>query len=230
MASMVSHLACSSSVSHDLLIRRRLARCPNLQSKCEFTISSKVYAVKLSASHIRTTLSCTAQPSTPYTEDLVKSSPHAHVEENGSAYSTTNEVENQMAIQQKKFAKIHDFCFGIPFGSTILIGGLVGFIFSKNVSTLCNGVLSGGGLLALSIISLKIWRQGKSSFPFILGQAVIAAAVMWNNYKSYMLTRKIFPTAFYAAISAAMLCFYSYVVISGGNPPPKKVKSAAAAS
>ncbi|KAI8014820.1 hypothetical protein LOK49_LG05G02154 [Camellia lanceoleosa] len=34
---------------------------------------------------------------------------------------------------------------------------------------------------------------------------------------------------FYAAISAAMLCFYSNVVLSGGNPPPKKLKSSAIA-
>jgi len=27
--------------------------------------------------------------------------------------------------------------------------------------------------------------------------------------------------------SAAMICFYSYVVLAGGNPPPKKAKAAA---
>uniref|UniRef100_A0A7N0RCW1 Protein FATTY ACID EXPORT 1, chloroplastic n=1 Tax=Kalanchoe fedtschenkoi TaxID=63787 RepID=A0A7N0RCW1_KALFE len=227
MASIVSHLACSNYICHNLVLRRRLARDPKLHLKAEITTSNKGYAVKRCASNIRTTLSCSAQPSTPYTEDFTK--PHSAVEENGSVYKTS-ETENQIPIQEKKFAKIHDFCFGIPFGSTILIGGLVGFIFSRNVSTLYNGVLSGGALLALSTTSLKIWRQGKSSFPFILGQAVISVAVMWNNYQSYLLTKKIFPTAFYAAISAAMLCFYSYVVISGGNPPPKKLKSSATAS
>lgn len=33
------------------------------------------------------------------------------------------------------------------------------------------GVLLGGALLVLSTFSLKVWRQGKSSLPFILGQA-----------------------------------------------------------
>ncbi|KAG5219176.1 protein FATTY ACID EXPORT [Salix suchowensis] len=98
-------------------------------------------------------------------------------------------------------AKIHDFCFGIPFGT---------------------GVLFGVALLALSNFSLKIWRQGKSSLPFVLGQAVLAAALCWNNFRAYSwLTKKVIPTGFFAVISAAMLCFYSYVMISGGNPPQR---------
>lgn len=93
----------------------------------------------------------------------------------------------------KNAAKIHDFCLGIPFGeliscskllsqtifcvhfSNIIVSssggiifgvGLVGFILSKNPTAL----LFGGGILALSTLSLKIWSQGKSSLPFILGQ------------------------------------------------------------
>lgn len=56
-------------------------------------------------------------------------------------------------------------------GGLVLSGGLVGFLFSRNPVTLTSGVLYGGPLLALSFWSLKIWRKGKSSLPFILGQA-----------------------------------------------------------
>lgn len=52
-----------------------------------------------------------------------------------------------------------------------MYGGLLGFAFSRNPSSLSTGVLYGGGLLALSTLSMKIWRQGKSSFPYILDQA-----------------------------------------------------------
>ncbi|XP_030924491.1 protein FATTY ACID EXPORT 1, chloroplastic-like [Quercus lobata] len=110
-------------------------------------------------------------------------------------------------------------------GGLVSSGGLLGFVFSRNLATLSTGVLFGGALLALSTFSLKIWRQGKSSLPFILGQAALSAALLWKNFQSYSLTKKVFPTGFYAAISVAMLCFYSYVLISGGNPPPKKLKS-----
>lgn len=56
-------------------------------------------------------------------------------------------------------------------GGFVLSGGLVGFIFSRNSSTLGTAMLFGGALLALSTFSLKFWRQGKLSFPFIVGQA-----------------------------------------------------------
>ncbi|XP_050230335.1 protein FATTY ACID EXPORT 1, chloroplastic [Mercurialis annua] len=127
-------------------------------------------------------------------------------------------------------AKIHDFCFGIPYGGLVLSGGFLGFLFTRNVTALSTGVLFGGALLALSFLSLKIWRQGKSSIPFVLGQAALSAALVWKNFQAYSVTKKLFPTGFYAVVSAAMLCFFSYVMISGGNPPPKKLQSSSGLS
>ncbi|KAF3973474.1 hypothetical protein CMV_003093 [Castanea mollissima] len=84
------------------------------------------------------------------------------------------------------------FCFGSPYGGLVLSGGLLGFVFSRNLATLSTGMLFGGALLALSTFSLKIWRQGKSSLPFILGQAALSAALLWKNFQSYSLTKKVF--------------------------------------
>ncbi|CAN1745708.1 Protein FATTY ACID EXPORT 1, chloroplastic [Linum perenne] len=121
-------------------------------------------------------------------------------------------------------AMIHDFCFGIPFGGLVLSGGLIGLLFSRSTATF-SGLLIGGGLLALSSYSLKIWRQGKSSLPFVFGQAVLAAALLWKNIEAYSLTKSLLPAGIFATISAAMLCFYIHVMVSGGNPPPKKLHS-----
>ncbi|GER52521.1 transmembrane proteins 14C [Striga asiatica] len=169
----------------------------------------------------------------------------------GSVIGASNGHTSEVLISQpKRAAKIHDFCFGIPFGGLVLSGGLLGFIFTRNPVSLRTGLLYGGALLALSTISLKVWRQGKSSLPFILGQAgdysffffffpvlkiyfmfrvsdnaVLSIALLRKNFEAYSLTKKLFPTGFSIVISAAMLTFYSYVVLSGGNPPPKKLKS-----
>ncbi|CAA0837434.1 Protein FATTY ACID EXPORT 1- chloroplastic [Striga hermonthica] len=144
----------------------------------------------------------------------------------GSVIGASNGHTPEVLISQpKRAAKIHDFCFGIPFGGLVLSGGLVGFIFTRNPVSLRTDVLYGGALLALSTISLKVWRHGKSSLPFILGQAVLSIALLRKNFQAYALTKKLFPTGFSIVISAAMLTFYSYVVLSGGNPPPKKLKS-----
>ncbi|KAF8398321.1 hypothetical protein HHK36_017248 [Tetracentron sinense] len=166
--------------------------------------------------------------------------PNSHIEGTSKSYPTIEEgvggkigmdepTHEEGVSQPKKAAKIHDFCLGIPFGGLVLSGGLVGFLFSKNPATLSTGILFGGALLALSTFSLKIWRQGKSSLTFILGQAALSAVLLGKHFQSYSMTKKIFPTGFYAVISAAMLCFYSSVVISGGNPAPKKLKLATSA-
>ncbi|GMY19284.1 protein FATTY ACID EXPORT 1, chloroplastic, partial [Fagus crenata] len=115
-----------------------------------------------------------------------------------------------------------------------LSGGLLGFVFTRNPATLSTGVLFGGALLALNTFSFKIWRQGNSSLPFILGQAALSAALLWKNFQihslrvqflEFSLNPIVFCFFFFSLKSAAMLCFSSYVLISGGNPPPKKLKS-----
>ncbi|KAK6280073.1 hypothetical protein POUND7_020340 [Theobroma cacao] len=178
------------------------------------------HGAEATSSELKTKQRFAVEGSKPFIEESTKS--YLNVE--GHVPESTNEpIEEHNIIQPKRAAKIHDFCFGIPYGGLVLSGGLVGFVFSRNPTT----ILFGGALLALSTFSLKIWRQGKSSLPFIFGQAALAAVLFWKNFQTYSLTKKLFPNAFYAAISAAMLCFYSYVVISGGNPPPKKLKSSA---
>ncbi|KAJ6818223.1 protein FATTY ACID EXPORT 1, chloroplastic [Iris pallida] len=137
------------------------------------------------------------------------------------------DLHKEDTLKAKRHAKLHDFCLGIPFGGIIFSGGLVGFLFSRNPASLTTGVMLGGAILAMGVISLKVWRKGLSSVPLILGQAALAATLMWKHLQLYSLTKKIFPTGFYVILSAAMLSFYAYVLISGGNPPPKKKLAAA---
>jgi len=105
--------------------------------------------------------------------------------------------------------------------------GLIGFLFWRTPVSLTFGVAPGLAILALGVLSLKVWRSGKSSLPFILAQAGVAAAVAWKHCQAYTITKKLLPWGFYAALSVAMICFYSYVLLAGGNPPPKKAKAAA---
>ncbi|XP_021828909.1 protein FATTY ACID EXPORT 1, chloroplastic [Prunus avium] len=202
-AATTSQLSCFSAMNRHLNLPRRSLLCPTiLRPK---SLSTTVMSLE-GGSKTKTSLS--------YTSDAPKA-------------KSDPVLDDEQIAEPKRAAKIHDFCFGIPFGGIVLSGGLIGFIFSRNPATLSTGVLYGGALLALSTFSLKIWRQGKSSLPFILGQAALAAVLLWKHVQTYSLTKKVFPTGFYAVISAAMLCFYSYVLLSGGNPPPKKLKPSA---
>lgn len=223
MSSTISQLSCFSSINRKLQFRRKLIPYSTFRSKSVVVMSFEGHGMETSSSESQTTLSYTSNVSKPHVEGISK--PHQSREEHISGKMGISEsLHENGSSPQKRAAKIHDFCFGIPFGGLVLSGGLVGFIFSRNPTTLSSGVIFGGALLALSTLSLKIWRQGKSSLPFILGQAVLSAALLWKNLQAFSLTKKLFPTGLFGFISAAMLFFYSYVIFSGGNPPPKKLK------
>ncbi|KAF8102124.1 hypothetical protein N665_0201s0409 [Sinapis alba] len=226
MAAKISQLACFSSTNRQFHFQRR--SFPGLKFRPQSFVVRSFDGNN--SSEMPASLSYTAdEVSKPFVEKTSNST----VDEaaTGKEIITEPTVEEHVAsTQPKRAAKIHDFCFGIPYGGLVMSGGLLGFAFSRNLTSLSTGVLYGGGLLALSTLSLKIWRQGKSSFPYILGQAVLSAVVFWKNFTAYSVTKKLFPAGLFAVISAAMLCFYSYVVLSGGNPPPKKLKPSASPS
>ncbi|CAG7902876.1 unnamed protein product [Brassica rapa] len=219
MATKISHLARFSTTNRQFRFQTRSFPCLWSRHVC-FVVRS----VDGNSSETPASLSYTAEVSKPFVEKTLKKQ-YSSVDETATSKEIITEpVEEHVATQPKRAAKIHDFCFGIPYGGLVMSGGLLGFAFSRNLTSLSTGVLYGGGLLALSTLSLKIWRQGKSSFPYILGQAVLSAVVIWKNFTAYSMTKKLFPAGIFAVVSAAMLCFYSYVVLSGGNPPPKKLK------
>ncbi|CAL9083518.1 unnamed protein product [Musa textilis] len=85
-------------------------------------------------------------------------------------------------FMHKRSAKTHDFYLGIPFGRFLFAGGLLGYIFSRNPT----GMVSGGAILALNFFSLKVWRTGRSSLPFILDQAAISATLCLK-FSAYVL-------------------------------------------
>ncbi|PIN20068.1 putative membrane protein [Handroanthus impetiginosus] len=228
MSSAITQLSCFSSIINN----RRLQLHSRSYSGSARLRPGKVLNVMSNDGHGTEVSKLDNQTTPSYIEDASKlhngSSLKSHSLTEGSVVGASNgHMQEQVVGQPKRAAKIHDFCFGIPFGGFVISEGLLGFIFSRNPVTLITGVLFGGALLALSAISLRVWRQGKSSLPFILGQAVLSGALLWKNFQAYSLSKKILPTGFNVVISAAMLCFYSYVVISGGNPPPKKLKSSA---
>ncbi|XP_062225888.1 protein FATTY ACID EXPORT 1, chloroplastic-like [Phragmites australis] len=130
---------------------------------------------------------------------------------------------DEHVISQKRSAKIHDFCLGIPFGGLLFSMGLLGYIFSRSTLSLVLGVAPGLATLLLGTLSLKFWWSGRSNFLLILTQAAISAFLTWKYSHAYFLTNRLLPWGFYASLSTAMSCFYAYVLLAGGNPPPKKI-------
>ncbi|KAI3894921.1 hypothetical protein MKX03_022859 [Papaver bracteatum] len=220
----LSQISCFSSMNRKLNLHQRnrfMVTLPVRPSKSSVVMQLERGSVEPSSLDMKTTMTSPAGDSKLQADGSVRSHPTNEEPVDGQLGKDV-ELQEEEIKEPIKAAKIHDFCFGIPFGGLVLSGGFVGFLFSRNPVTLATGILYGGALLALSMLSLKVWRQGKSSLPLILGQAALSAALLWKHFHNYSLTKKIFPAGFYAIMSAAMLCFYSYVMISGGNPPPKK--------
>uniref|UniRef100_A0A6V7QR34 Protein FATTY ACID EXPORT 1, chloroplastic n=1 Tax=Ananas comosus var. bracteatus TaxID=296719 RepID=A0A6V7QR34_ANACO len=119
-------------------------------------------------------------------------------------------TDKEAALPRRKCAKIHDFCLAIPFGAFVFCMGIIGFLFWRSPASLVLGV----------------WRRGASSLPFILVQAAVALALTWKYFLEYNLTKKLLPWSIYGLLSAAMVCFYCYVLLAGGNPPPKQSAAA----
>ena len=82
-------------------------------------ISLEGHGSGTSSSEIKTTLSYVADTSKLPTEGTAKS--HQSIKNDTEQMRMTEPVQEYGVTQQKRAAKIHDFCFGIPYGECALM-------------------------------------------------------------------------------------------------------------
>eukprot|EP00262_Sarcandra_glabra_P007921 TRINITY_DN21035_c0_g1_i1.p1 TRINITY_DN21035_c0_g1~~TRINITY_DN21035_c0_g1_i1.p1 ORF type:complete len:356 (-),score=56.18 TRINITY_DN21035_c0_g1_i1:252-1220(-) len=142
-----------------------------------------------------------------YLSDVAKNSPDS-VKDIVETFTSTDEL--------KEISEVHDFYLGIPYGAFLSIGGFLSFMLTGSISAIRFGVILGGALLTLSILSLRSYRSGKRSAPFLKGQAAIAAIIfIW--LMRLCSQRPAFPTSIMTLISGAMLVFYIYRITLNGQ-------------
>jgi len=121
--------------------------------------------------------------------------------------------------ERSKHAILHDFCMGLPYGTIFLVGGLasVPFVGTKGLVL----ALLGGLVLLLSILSLKQWRNRKSSKWCTLAGSCTAAVALWRSWSFIQAPYTVYTTipAFASVLSGMMSLFLLYNVLAGGNPP-----------
>ncbi|KAF3496505.1 hypothetical protein DY000_02052487 [Brassica cretica] len=141
-------------------------------------------------------LSYAAEVSKPFVENTTK--PYSGVDESATGKEAiTESVEEHVAsTQPKRAAKIHDFCFGIPYGGLVMSGGLLGFAFSRNLTSLSTGVKQ---------VIFIYWR-----FPEF---AVLSAVVFWKNFTAYSMVR----TSFAVYKSLMFLCLLALCLLASCN-------------
>uniref|UniRef100_A0A7C9CI54 Uncharacterized protein n=1 Tax=Opuntia streptacantha TaxID=393608 RepID=A0A7C9CI54_OPUST len=119
---------------------------------------------------------------------------------------------------------MHDFCFTIPYGLILLVGGLIGYVKKRSLASLAGGAGAGLLLILAGYLSLKAFEKRKNSYFALIVETVIAAGLTYVMGRRYMETSKIMPAGVIAGISALMTAFYAYKVATGGNHFPAKAE------
>ncbi|XP_065862358.1 protein FATTY ACID EXPORT 5-like [Euphorbia lathyris] len=119
---------------------------------------------------------------------------------------------------------MHDFCFTIPYGLILVVGGIIGYVKKGSMASLGGGGGTGLILILAGYLSLKAFERRKNSYLALFIETVCAAAVTFSMGQRYMNTSKIMPAGVVAGISAVMTMFYVYKIATGGNRIPAKAE------
>merc|ERR1712166_450372 len=117
---------------------------------------------------------------------------------------------------------MHPFCFTLPYGMLLIVGGIMGFLNGSKVS-----LVMGGGCGILMCLcghrSLQAFRAGKSYTPETITSLAISTLVAGAMAHRYQKTGAIVPAGGVAAFSVVLSAF---LVLRLASPvPPKKIEA-----
>ncbi|XP_072950880.1 protein FATTY ACID EXPORT 5-like [Typha angustifolia] len=119
---------------------------------------------------------------------------------------------------------MHDFCFTIPYGFLLAVGGVAGYLRRGSTASLAGGAGAGILLLLAGFISLKAFDKRRNSYFALILETVCALILTFVMGQRYIETSKIMPAGIVAALSALMSGFYLYKIATGGNHFPAKAE------
>ncbi|XP_065010105.1 protein FATTY ACID EXPORT 3, chloroplastic-like isoform X2 [Musa acuminata AAA Group] len=144
-----------------------------------------------------------SQEGNKYLAAAAKNSPDS-VKEILETYASVDELKN--------ISSIRDFYFGIPYGSFLVIGGFMYFMLTGSIPAIRFGVVLGTAILALSVSSLRSWKNGKTTPLLLIGQTAISAIIFCRQWLLCS-QRGSFPNLLLLLISGMMAGFYAYRII-----------------
>ncbi|XP_062073132.1 protein FATTY ACID EXPORT 3, chloroplastic [Humulus lupulus] len=113
-------------------------------------------------------------------------------------------------------SKIHDFRVGIPYGFVLSIGGFLAFMVTGSTAAIRFGVILGGSLLALSVVSLRSHKKGKPSSLALKGQVAIASIIFLREVR-LLTQRPSFISVLTSFVSGTVGAFYVYRISRDGE-------------
>mmetsp|Transcript_67908 Transcript_67908/g.83252 ORF Transcript_67908/g.83252 Transcript_67908/m.83252 type:complete len:119 (+) Transcript_67908:70-426(+) len=104
----------------------------------------------------------------------------------------------------------YSFCFSLPYGFIVFVGGIIGFLTKGSKMSLMMGSITGGLTMLFGYIALQNYHKGKSDSLMIILGSIVSIALSIVMSKRYMDTNKIMPAGFMAVLSIIMSIFYVY--------------------
>lgn len=117
---------------------------------------------------------------------------------------------------------MHDFCFTIPYGFAVLLGGMFGYLRKGSTMSLLGGSGSGLLLLLAGYQSLQAYEKGVNNWVALILETVVSAILTVVMGRRYQLTGKFMPAGMVLAMGGLMTLFYIYKLATGGNKITKK--------
>ncbi|XP_008792238.2 protein FATTY ACID EXPORT 3, chloroplastic-like [Phoenix dactylifera] len=112
----------------------------------------------------------------------------------------------------KKISEVRDYHIGIPYGTSLSIGGFLLFMLTGSIPAIRFGIILGAALLALSVSSLRSWKRGQPSALNLTGQAAIASIISIRELWCFCQMRS-FLTLLVVIISGGVVAFYVYLIL-----------------
>ncbi|CAL9207021.1 unnamed protein product [Musa hybrid cultivar] len=141
-----------------------------------------------------------------YLSTATKNSPDS-VREIFETYASANELN---------MSSIRDFYLGIPYGSFLSIGGFIYFILTGSIPAIRFGVVLGSIIFALSVSSMRSWKNGKTTPLLLIGQTAISAIIFFRQCLLCS-QRGSLPNLLMLLISGSMAGFYIYRMVTDGH-------------
>ncbi|KAM7251544.1 hypothetical protein ACFE04_023427 [Oxalis oulophora] len=117
-----------------------------------------------------------------------------------------------------------DFCFTIPYGVILIVGGLIGYLKRGSTVSLAGGGGMGLLLVLAGYLSLKASQKKMNNYFALFLETACAIVLTFVMGQRYIQTSKIMPAGVVAGLSAIMAGFYLYKVATGGNHFPTKAE------
>ena len=131
-----------------------------------------------------------------------------------------NDPERRGGAERTGMLPTHDFCFTLPWGLFIALGGLSGFLIAGSAKSLAFGGGFGALLMLLGVSSLRRWKRGLPSRFETAASLVITLALTVVMGKKWLAGASVVPSGVIAIAALFMDVFYVVNIVSGGNPPP----------